>query len=241
MAVTAVWMVGNAATILPQNKVFTTNPDLYGYLFIGVLVTLPLALRGLQSLPRLAPLLVGVLIVLQLGLGSQAASADNFLARTFASAQSAGLPPGSVLMTSGNDTAFTWAYLQRVERRRSDLVLLHRVLLGHENERVRLGGEEGLGALGIPWQPEFRSTPSAFLAHLKRPFFIEMREPELEALSMGRLRSHGLVAARRLGDEPWLTAIRSGVFWEFSEPSFSADAEAALVATYYGQLWGAVQ
>ncbi len=53
-AVLALWIVGNLATVLPQNKVFATNPDLFGYLLVGVLGAVPLAARGLARRARAA-------------------------------------------------------------------------------------------------------------------------------------------------------------------------------------------
>jgi hypothetical protein len=238
LLVTGLWLVGNAATILPQNKVFTTNPDLYGYLFVGMLGTLPLALIGLRSLGRIAPVIAAGVLLLQLGQGLQACSSDNFLSGSFATAQSAGLPPGAILMTSGNDTAFTWGYLQRVERRRADLALVHRVLLGHPQEQLRLRAGSGSGELLIPWQPLFQSDPARFLGSFARPFFIERREAEATAFAAGGLRRHGLVGSESWGDDPWLVGLRNSLLAELSEPSFAADAEAGLVRAYYLELWG---
>jgi hypothetical protein len=236
--ITALWLVGNAATILPQNKVFATNPDVLGYLLVGLLGTLPLAWLALSSTPRFAPLLVSLLLLLQVGHGFQSASSGNFLARSFAVAQSAGLPPGAILMTSGNDTAFTWGYLQRVERRRSDIHLVHRVLFGHPQESVRLGGPQGLAALGLPWTPLLQRDPSRFLADFKRPFFIERRESEDLAFTDGRLGAFGLVGSSGFGEDPWLVGVRDAVLAELAAPEFSSDTEAGLVRAYYLALWG---
>lgn len=236
--ITALWLVGNAATILPQNKVFATNPDVLGYLLVGLLGMLPLAWLALSSTPRFAPLLVSLLLLLQVGHGFGAASSGNFLARSFAVAQSAGLPPGAILMTSGNDTAFTWGYLQRVERRRSDIHLVHRVLFGHPQESVRLGGPPGLAALGLPWTPLLQHDPSRFLADFKRPFFIERRESEQLAFADGRLGAFGLVGSSGFAEDPWLVGVRDAVLAELAAPEFSSDAEASLVRAYYLSLWG---
>lgn len=239
VAVTALWLAGNAATILPQNKVFPSNPDLYGYLCIGAVGTLPLALRALRGLGRPALAVAVLLLLLQVGQGLQASASSNFLPRTFAAGQSAGLPPGSILMTSGNDTAFTWGYLQRVERRRSDLVLLHRVLLGHEHENQRLGGPAGQAALGVPWVPELQANPALFLEDFRRPFFLERREAEAPHIEAGLLRRHGLLASGSFGDDAWLAGVRNSMLSELSEPRHARDAEAGLVLAYYLELWGA--
>jgi len=238
LAITGLWLAGNAATILPQNKVFTTNPDVHGYLLVGLLGVLPLVWIGLRSFARLAPALVALVLLLQLGQGLQACSSDNFLARSFATAQSAGLPPGSILMTSGNDTAFTWGYLQRVERRRADLQLLHRVLIGHPQEALRLGGPAGLRTLGLDWSPSLQSDPTRQLDQFKRPFFIELREADRASFADGGLRRHGLVASGGGGDDRWLSGVRNTLLAELSEPRFAGDAEAGLVRAYYLELWG---
>ena len=237
-AITALWMAGNAATILPQNKVFASNPDVLGYLLVGMLGALPLVAIGLSSLSRFAPLLVSVVLLFQVADGLQSASSGNFLARTFASGQSAGIPPGSILMTSGNDTAFTWGYLQRVERRRSDLKIVHRVLLGHPQEALRLGGPERLVALGLEWSPQLRDDPSGLLRGFGRPFFIERRESESAAVTAGQLRRFGLVASASEEENPWLSELRKSVLAELRQAEFVADAEAGLVSAYYLSLWG---
>lgn len=237
-AITALWLVGNAGTILPQNKVFATNPDVLGYLLVGMLGTLPLVGIALSSVSRLAPLLVSVVLLFQVAQGVQSASTGNFLARTFASGQSAGLPPGAILMTSGNDTAFTWGYLQRVERRRADLQLVHRVLLGHPQEALRLGGSEGLVALGLDWTPQLRDDPSSLLTRFGRPFFIERREQESAAIAAGQLRRFGLVASSTEDEGAWLSEVRRSVLAELGQAEFVTDAEAGLVRAYYLELWG---
>ncbi len=238
VAITALWLAGNAGTILPQNKVFGTNPDVLGYLLVGMLGTLPLVGVALSSVSRLAPLLVSVVLFFQVADGVQSASTGNFLARTFASGQSAGLPPGAILMTSGNDTAFTWGYLQRVERRRSDLQVVHRVLLGHPQEALRLGGPERLLALGLEWTPQLRDDPSGLLTSFARPFFIERRESESAAVAAGQLRRFGLVASVLDEEGPWLSEVRSSVLAELGQAEFVTDAEAGLVHAYYLTLWG---
>jgi hypothetical protein len=141
-------------------------------------------------------------------------------------------------MTSGNDTAFTWGYLQRVERRRADLQMVHRVLLGHPQEALRLGGPEGLLALGLEWTPQLRDDPSVLLGHFERPFFIERRESESAAVTAGQLRRFGLVASALEEEGPWLSKVRSSVLAELGQAEFVTDAEAGLVRAYYLSLWG---
>ena len=132
------WLIGNAATIVTQNKVFGTNPDLLVFLLVGALAVVPLGASGVAALERRAGSSlqrVGPsLLVLAWGFvgfqaldGLAASRGGNDLARRFAVAQAAELPAGSVLVVSGNDTAFTWGYLQAVERRRPDLLVVPRV------------------------------------------------------------------------------------------------------------------
>jgi hypothetical protein len=240
MAVTLLWVAGNAATILPQNKVFGTNPDLHGYLLIGALGAIPVAVLGVRNLGRMREVLVVLLFMGLVVDGTAAARHGNNGARTFAAAQAAGVPSGALLLPSGNDTAFVWGYLQAVERRRTDLVLLPRVLLGHEHERIRLGGDAGLRALAVPWSPRLQTDPVTALAGASRPLFIELREPEQPHLAGKRLRRHGLVAAP--ADWPtesaWLQDVRATTLDELALPRFRSDAQGQLVLQYHRVLWG---
>ena len=247
LAFSLLWLGGNAMTILPQNKVFETNPDLHGYLLIGTLGLVPLAGQLLRPLGRLGLGLAVLLVLFQFTSGLSVGLPSNFLAHGFSASQSAGLPTGSILMTSGNDTAFTWSYLQRVERRRPDLVLVHRVLVGHPAEEVRLGGQAGRAALGLPWEPRFQQEPMFFAAGLRRPFFIEQREPESSAVESGTFAHHGLVLSgpRHTGggataptpESPWLASLRQARLAEMAEPSFQGDDQTRLVRDYFGALF----
>ncbi len=237
LVVAALWVAGNAWTILPQNKVFPTNPDLLGYLFVGMLGVVPAAAAGLAPLGRRAPWVVGALAVLLALSGLRAARPDAWGARSFAAAQSAGLPTGSILVPSGNSAAFAWAYLDVVERRRPDVVLLPRVLLGHPQERVRLGGDGGLAALGLRWTPDLRDAPRGQLDQARRPAYVEMREAD------GMMPRHGLVGASNsaairsvMPEPPWVAAARERVLGELDAQPF--DAEAAAVRAYFLTLWG---
>lgn len=238
------WWLGNALTVLPQNKVFASNPDLHGYLALGVVALVPLAVVGIEHLGRrraLAEVVAWTLAgALLLGSGPTDRS-DNHAARRYATEQSAHLPPGAVLITSGNDPAFLWTYLQGVERRRSDLLIVHRVLLGHGHEELRL--RAALEDAGLAWTPALRSEPTSQLAGASRPVYLEVREPELAAVAEGRLLRHGLVAGWRgtVGDvpaePPRLRSLRDGALSELA--SVDGDAQAALVRGYYLELWGA--
>ncbi len=239
------WWLGNALTVLTQNKVFASNPDLHGYLVVGVAALVPLAVVGVETLGGArraveAALWMGCALLLW-GSGS-ADRSGNHLARRYATELSAQLPPGAVLMTSGNDAAFAWLHLQGVERRRADLIVVHRVLLGHSQEERRLAGP--LADVGLTWQPGLRSAPTEHLAGLRRPFYLELREPELPALADGRLLRHGLVAGWRgvpgvaPPEPPSLVALREGTLAELASPVAARDAQAALVRGYYSELWG---
>lgn len=232
-AVAVLWIVGNAWTILPQNKVFSTNPDLLGYLFVGVLGALPLGMAGAGRLgPRAVWFIALGAAVLALD-GARANRADGWGAASFAAGQSAGLPTGSVLVPSGNSSAFTWTYLDAVERRRVDLVVIPRILMGHAHELARLGGSEALTELGLAWHPAFRAAPAEVLRRGRRPAFVEIREPEVE-----RLARHGLVGAIDLsaGEDPFLRAVRRRVLGELAAQR--ADPEAQAVRAYLMLLWG---
>ena len=150
----------------------------------------------------------------------------------FATAQAAELPPGAVLMVSGNDTAFLWRYLQGVEGRRPDVVVVPRVLLGHPHERLRL--EAPLRSAGIRWTPDLRDAPLVQLRAARRPAFIEVRQPERGA----GLSAHGVVAAIGSGPEtPTLAALRGSTLAALEGPEARGDTESALVAAFFRSLW----
>lgn len=231
------WVGGNALTILSQNKVFPTNPDVLGYLLVGTAAVAPLAGLGLgwlrehgpgSRLERLAPLL-GLVAVLAVALqavdGFAADRSDNHLARRFASDQARSLPPGALLLVSGNDSAFLWWWLQRVERRRPDLIVVPRVLLGHPHEERRLRAP--LERVGVPWSPALREQPLPLLAAARTPAFLEIRDPELS--ERGRsLSPHGLVwAVGTAPEHPDLAALRARTLERLSDAV--ADDEALLV------------
>lgn len=239
------WWLGNALTVLPQNKVFTSNPDLHGYLAVGAVALVPLAVVGIEQLRARRALVDGIAwAVCGLLLLSLLASdrSGNHLARRYATELSAHLPPGAVLMTSGNDPAFTWLYLQGVERRRADLVVVHRILLGHSHEERRLAAT--LRSVGLPWTPGLRAAPLDHLAALDRPFYLELREPEQAALADGRLLRHGLVAGwggvpRAPPPEPErLVSLRRAALDELFGPAAWNDPQGQLVRGYFLELWG---
>jgi hypothetical protein len=252
------WLLGNLMTMAPQNKLYESNPDVLAYLFVGTAAVAPLAaiaLVGAFAGPgRHVAVRAGalaVMIILALGLvldGASANRASNHLPRRFATAQSAALPPGSVLLTSGNDTAFLWTYLQGVELRRADLVLVHRVLLGHLHERNRLLGTDPapgatISGTALPWTESLRDHPLVVhrAAKLQRPFFIESREIDRAAPEAASLVRHGLVErvagfdsyGERQPESASLRSVRRALFAEMQRPAFAGDAYARLVRSYY--------
>lgn len=243
------WLLANALTILTQNKVLADNPDLHGYLAVGAVAVAPLAGRGLELLDgrvgRVAQAGAWGLVALLVFGGTAASRSDNHLARRFDTELAAQLPPGSVLLPAENSTAFGWRYLQGVERRRSDLVVVPRSLLGHRHERLRLA--DGLAAVGLPWLPELREEPLQVLGSLRRPLYLELREPELDALRDGRLLRHGLVAgwaavpsssSERPQEPERLRDLRADALGEL-ESQGAGDAVAGWTLARYRQLWGA--
>ena len=158
--------------------------------------------------------------------GASADRRDDDLPRRFATTMAYGLPPGAVLMTSGNSSAFVWTYLDVVERRAPDAVLMHRVLLGHDHEKLRLDASAGgfESATGLPWVEGLRSRPLDHLGGLKRPFFLEVREPDLERLD--GLNAHGLVARWGGLPAPEVEAIAASALAELEARSAVLDPSA---------------
>ncbi len=257
------WLLGNLLTMAPQNKLYEANPDVLGYLFVGTAAVAPLAAVALvaaiarpghSTLLRIAAL--GVLIVALLGQALDGNGADrtaNNLPRRFAVAQATALPPGSILLTSGNGTAFLWGYLQGVEGRRADLVLVHRVLLGHLHERNRLLGvdpEPGtpIGGTRLPWSESLRDRPLTVhrSAQVERPFFLESRENDYVGPEASSLARHGMVerVAGRGSSPPvvresrYLQSARRGLLAEMNRSTFAGDAQARLVRRYYLAIHG---
>ena len=260
------WLLGNLMTMAPQNKLYANNPDVLGYLLVGSVAVAPLAamalIGGLSShrsvLSRGALALLLLFAVLSQGFdGNQAGRTGNYLPSRFATAQSAALPAGSILLTSGNDTAFLWTYLQGVERRRSDLVVVNRVLLGHPHERNRLLGlnpQPGAKIAGtsLPWSESLRDRPLTVHRSVReqRPFFIETRESDLNSEEGRTLVRHGVVetvagAALFVPPSPerdYLGLVRRSLFAEMAQPAFTGDVHANLLRSYYSVVhdlgWG---
>ncbi len=234
-------VAGNVATILFQNKVFATNPDLLGYLclttaLVGLLggVALVVALDRLAGAPwfRHPQAVAGVVAVaLALTLVPGLWSGDlsrNFEPERLARSHQDGLPPGATLITSGNSSAFVGLYLSRVERRRPDLAVFHRILLGHPFYERQLRAQLGDPPAGVDTRA-LRGSAMAALEGRAGTVAVEIREPDLshaeDLVPAGRvmllgeggadldvaLRRHEVLAAR----------------WEpdFDAPEFPRDLE----------------
>ncbi len=251
------WLLGNLLTMAPQNKLAPDNPDVLGYLLVGSVAVAPLAAMTLVGglYTQRSVLLRGALVMLLLFAvlsqgfdGNQAGRTSNYLPARFATAQAAGLPAGSILLTSGNDTAFLWGYLQGVERRRSDLVVINRVLTGHLHERNRLVGvdpEPGtkIGGTVLPWSESLRERPLTVHRSVGEmsPFFIETREQDLRASEGRLLIRHGLVelvpggvfSPEGSGERRYLRLVRRSLLREMELPAFSGDVHAGLLRRYY--------
>ena len=189
-AILALAITGNLSTVLAQNKVFAANPDLLGYLALAsVLLALVAVFALFHGLGWLAtrgwerPAVLGAwLFVVALGLNGVFAGitvdrSRNRLAENHGRALLDGLPPGAVLLTSGNNSAFVGCYQRRVERRRPDLVVFHRTLLGHPFYELALRREHGDPPAGIDTTALRQDARAALAAG--RAVAVEIREPDL--------------------------------------------------------------
>lgn len=135
--------------LLPQNKVFGTNPDFHGYLMVvhlllwllagwAVLMITAWARKKFQMAGWL-----GSFLLLLVGLApvilswDRADRSQDTLAQTHGMKALEGLPSGAYLQVSGNNTTFILQYLQEVEFRRPDVTVLPRILLTHPWMRTR--------------------------------------------------------------------------------------------------------
>ncbi len=243
------WIAGNLATQATQNVLYGDNPDVSGYMLPGWLILVPLAAVGVHAawspdvrealrLPsRLtATGLAVVLLGLQLFDGRDADRRDDHLPARFASTMSYGLPGGAVLMTSGNSAAFLWTYLDGVERRARGVLTVHRALLGHPQDRLRLDRETGgfPEATGLPWHLELRDRPLNFVAGARRPFFLELREIDLPDARAGR--RHGLVTAFGAEPAPGVARVAGATLAELEARPAVDDPTAALVAAHHREI-----
>lgn len=189
----ALLVLGNAGTVLPQNKVFLDNPDLHGYAavgFAGLCVLAAAALGGLSawlgarrgSGPGRGMALAGALALSVQALAGAAfgSRAGDRLARSFAAGLVSRLPPGALLVTAGNDATFLLWYGGRVEGWRPDLRTVHRVLLGHGFYDHELRRRAGPRPGGLHPGRARVDLPGA-LAAVAGPAWLEFRERDFAA------------------------------------------------------------
>ncbi|MFM7200268.1 MAG: protein O-mannosyl-transferase family [Myxococcota bacterium] len=179
-----VWF--NLGSMLFQNKVFTDNPDLHGYLAVGLLSLWWLLLVGLLRLSLWAsawlrwavPLGVGVaplalLLPAWLLVWPALDRSEDTHARALGLAGLRGLSGGAGLVVSGNSTTFVLTYLQAVEGRRPDVTLLPRALLTHPWYRARL-------SLPEPWLRQVsQSVVGLAIPASLSVWRVELRPPDL--------------------------------------------------------------
>ncbi len=190
VSVAVVAVLGNLGTVIFQNKVFTTNPDLHGYLALStVLIALlavcgvALAFRAVAGRARTvvpsgaAWALLGILALSAVPVGMQVNLAPNWLPEMAARARIDGLPPGTVLVTSGNSSAFVGWYLERIERRRPDLRAYHRVMLGHPHYERYLTTRAG--RIGGPVDSAALRADAGEALKGSDPAAVEIRPPDL--------------------------------------------------------------
>ena len=243
-------VAGNVGTVLLQNKVFASNPDLHGYV---ALTTVLLALTatyalfvGLDTVARrlahrtplvdaLAWLVVVAFCLAAVPVGLNVDRSRNWLAELHARAQIDGLPAGSVLVTSGNSAAFAGWGLARLERRRPDLVVFHRALLGHPfyEHQLRLNHGDPPGDVDTV---ALRGDVRATLGVEGRVTAVEIREPDLmwarqlaPAGRVMRLYPGDVDLDSRLADHHELLRRWAP---DPADPTFLGDPEAVGVALY---------
>lgn len=184
-------VAGNLATVLFQNKVFASNPDLHGYLALAAVLMAATAVHAVfAALDRLAGRIgarsavlaaygvVGALLLNAALVGAQMDRSGAWLAEELMRSHLDDLPPGAVVLTSGNSSAFTDLHSQRIERRRPDVVRFHRTLLGHPFYELQLRTHHGTPPAGID-TAALRADARAALTDDRRVVAIEIREPDL--------------------------------------------------------------
>jgi len=247
----ALAVVGNLATVLLQNKVFGTNPDLHGYVALSVALAALLAsvavfaglaqvlANGRQTLAVVAAWTLAVVLAGSTVLvGLVTDRSRNYHAEALARSHIDGLPTGSVVITSGNTSAFAGWYLERVERRRPDLRVFHRVLLGHPFYEDRLRRRHGDPPGGID-TAALRADGRVALDGAP-VVAVEIREPDLawsdRLLPAGRV----MLLAREPLDAQlfWAAHVRRLQRWwpDPDDEVFLRDGEAQQVALYEGLL-----
>ncbi len=245
----ALAVAGNLGTVLFQNKVFASNPDLHGYLALTAVLLAATAVyavfTGLSKLSarighRRAALaaygVIGVLLCNAALVGFQVDRSQNWLAEELMRSHLDGLPPGTVVLTSGNSSAFTDLYAQRIERRRPDVARFHRTLLGHPFYELQLQTHHGAPPAGID-TAALRADARAALTAEGRVVAVEIREPDLAWST--HMRPAGRMML--LSEEPVPDALGardpSPRWWpDTSSPTFQRDPDAVQVTLYEGLL-----
>ncbi len=169
-------------SVAAQNKVYGDNPDLLGYMALPIAALWGLAVTGTAALVQrfrthvpgwmgLAVLTVSALpaVVPALGPGNRA---GDYQARMLGEAAFRGLPPGAILVVSGNDTTFVTQYLQEVERVRPDVLIIPRSLVTHPWYRRRLPYPDPVLHTAV-------EAIGAFARQVGRPVRVELREQDL--------------------------------------------------------------
>ncbi len=243
-------LAGNLATVAMQNKVYASNPDLHGYLALTVVVLALCAsaalLRGLDWIARrgsprvariAAPALVAALLVAAVPVGLRVDRSRNYLPEQWSRGQLDPPPPGAVVVLSGTSSSFVSWYLQRVERRRPDLVVFRRLLLGHEFHERHLRERHGDPPAGVD-TVALRGDAGEALAS-GRPVYVELREPDLahadRLVPGGRLAllsPHAGAALPPRPGGPWTMPVE--------DPGFLRDGEALQLTLYDDLLRAAV-
>ena len=248
---------GNLATVLFQNKVFASNPDLHGYLCLTTTLLSLLAsvalLRALDHLARggrfgrpalLAWAVAGALVAAQIPAVWQSSLAGNYEPERLARAHQDGLPPGATLVTAGNSSAFVEGYLQRVERRRPDLRVFHRTLLGHPFYELALRQRFGDPPAGVDTHA-LRGRSEAALAGDPSTVALEIREPDLALadrlvpagrvmwLSGGPAPLEPALGRHAILAERWCPSLDSPLLWDDPEARSLLLYERLLRASYF--------
>lgn len=248
-AVIGLAVAGNLATVLLQNKVFASNPDLHGYLALTAVLLALLAVvavfAGLRMLaarlgsPRAALAAYGVVGVLGINaalVGMQADRSGSWLAEALMRSQVDDLPPGTVVITSGNSSAFTGQFAQRIERRRPDVVRFHRTLLGHPFYDLQLASQYGSPPAGVD-VAELRADTRAALSGEGRPVAVEIREPDLSWVANLRPAGRVMMLSSNPVEEVDGDAHLLERWWPDTDaPSFLRDPDAVQVTLYEGLL-----
>jgi len=242
-------VVGNLATVLFQNKVFASNPDLHGYLALSTVLIAAVAVFAIFAfVDKLSHRIgmnravvagygvVGVVTCNAILVGVQVDRSRNWLAEELMRSHVDDLPTGAVVVTSGNSSAFTDLYAQRIERRRPDVVRFHRTLLGHPFYELQLQEHHGSPPAGID-TAALRADARAALTDRGCVVAVEIREPDL--LWAADLRPAGrLMVWSPEPSQPVEETDRAFQRWwpRTHEDAFLRDPDAIQVTLYEGLL-----